>query len=105
MELVEGPTLADRIKAGPIPVDEAVLIARQIAEGLEYAHERGIVPSVERGKSNIADCPCIPPQGSSASHGRKANPRTPCTYSPASARDLPEGLRSENLHENLISHP
>jgi eukaryotic-like serine/threonine-protein kinase len=43
MELVEGPTLADRITAGPIPVDEAVLIARQIAEGLEYAHERGIV--------------------------------------------------------------
>lgn len=43
MELVEGPTLADRIKSGPIPVDEAVLIARQIADGLEYAHERGIV--------------------------------------------------------------
>ncbi len=43
MELVEGPTLADRIKSGPPPVDEAVLIARQIAEGLEYAHERGIV--------------------------------------------------------------
>jgi serine/threonine protein kinase len=43
MELVEGPTLADRITSGPIPVDEAVLIARQIAEGLEYAHERGIV--------------------------------------------------------------
>src|ERR1700728_927850 len=43
MELVEGPTLADRITSGPIPVDEAVLIAKQIAEGLEYAHERGIV--------------------------------------------------------------
>jgi len=43
MELVEGPTLADRITSGPLPVDEAVLIAKQIAEGLEYAHERGIV--------------------------------------------------------------
>jgi serine/threonine protein kinase len=43
MELVEGPTLADRINSGPLPVDEAVLIAKQIAEGLEYAHERGIV--------------------------------------------------------------
>jgi len=43
MELVEGPTLADRIKGGPIPVDEAVRIARQIADALEYAHERGII--------------------------------------------------------------
>jgi len=43
MQLVEGPTLADRVKAGPIPVDEAVRIARQIADALEYAHERGII--------------------------------------------------------------
>jgi len=43
MELVEGPTLADRIKAGRIPVDEAVRIAKQIADALEYAHERGII--------------------------------------------------------------
>lgn len=43
MELVEGPTLADRIAKGPIPVDEALPIARQIADALEYAHERGIV--------------------------------------------------------------
>ena len=43
MELVEGPTLSDRIAAGPIPVDEAIAIARQIAEALEAAHERGII--------------------------------------------------------------
>jgi eukaryotic-like serine/threonine-protein kinase len=43
MQLVEGPTLADRIKAGPIPIDESVRIARQIADALEYAHERGII--------------------------------------------------------------
>ena len=43
MELVEGPTLADRIGAGPIPIEEALVLARQIAEGLEYAHDRGIV--------------------------------------------------------------
>jgi serine/threonine-protein kinase len=43
MELVEGPTLADRLAAQPIPVDEAVPIARQIAEALEAAHEQGIV--------------------------------------------------------------
>ncbi len=43
MELVEGPTLAERIAQGKIPVDEALPIAKQIAEGLEYAHERGVV--------------------------------------------------------------
>ena len=43
MELVEGPTLADRIADGPIPVDEALSIARQIAEALEAAHEQGII--------------------------------------------------------------
>jgi len=43
MELVEGPTLADRIRQGPIPVEEALKIAKQICEALEYAHERGIV--------------------------------------------------------------
>src|SRR5262245_18031989 len=43
MELVEGPTLADRIKQGPIPVDEALVIAKQIAEALEAAHEQGII--------------------------------------------------------------
>ena len=43
MELVEGPTLADRIKEGAIPVDEARPIATQIAEALEAAHEQGII--------------------------------------------------------------
>ena len=43
LELVEGPTLADRIKDGPIPIDEALPIAKQIAEALEAAHEQGII--------------------------------------------------------------
>ena len=43
MELVDGPTLADRIAQGPIRVDEALSIARQIAEALEAAHEQGII--------------------------------------------------------------
>jgi Tol biopolymer transport system component len=43
MELVEGPTLADRIARGAIPLDEALPIARQIAEALEAAHEQGII--------------------------------------------------------------
>jgi serine/threonine-protein kinase len=43
LELVEGETLADRIARGPITVDEALVIARQIAEALEAAHEQGII--------------------------------------------------------------
>jgi serine/threonine-protein kinase len=43
MELVEGRTLADRIAEGPVPVDEVLPIAKQIADALEAAHEQGIV--------------------------------------------------------------
>jgi len=43
LELVDGPTLADRIAQGPIPIEDALPIARQITEALEAAHERGIV--------------------------------------------------------------
>ena len=43
LELVEGPTLADRLVHGAIPLDEARSIARQIADALDAAHERGIV--------------------------------------------------------------
>ena len=43
MELVEGPTLAERIAAGPIPIDEAIAIATQIAEALGAAHDQGVV--------------------------------------------------------------
>jgi serine/threonine-protein kinase len=43
MELVEGPTLADRIAQGPLSIDETVAIARQIADALEAAHDQGIV--------------------------------------------------------------
>ena len=43
LELLEGPTLADRIAVGAVPIDEALSIARQIAEALEAAHEQGIV--------------------------------------------------------------
>src|SRR5262245_15021335 len=43
LELVEGPTLADRIAGGRIPLDEALPMARQIADALEAAHEQGIV--------------------------------------------------------------
>jgi serine/threonine protein kinase len=43
MELVDGPTLADRIAQGPLPLDEALAIARQMTDALEAAHEQAIV--------------------------------------------------------------
>ena len=43
LELVEGPTLADRIQQGALPLDEALGIARQMADALEAAHEQGII--------------------------------------------------------------
>ena len=43
LELVEGPTVADRLDQGPIPLSEALPIARQIAEAVEAAHEKGVI--------------------------------------------------------------
>jgi eukaryotic-like serine/threonine-protein kinase len=43
MELVPGETLAERIKKGPIPIEEALPIAKHIADALEEAHEKGII--------------------------------------------------------------
>lgn len=43
LALIEGPTLADRIEGGPVPLDEVVAISKQSIEALEYAHDRGVV--------------------------------------------------------------
>ena len=43
LALIEGPTLADRIAAGPIPLDEVIAISKQIIDALEFAHDRGVV--------------------------------------------------------------
>src|SRR6202165_1377712 len=43
MELVEGPTLAERMKEGAMPLEQVLPVARQIAEALEAAHEKGII--------------------------------------------------------------
>jgi serine/threonine protein kinase len=43
LEFVDGPTLADRIAQGPMPINEALTIARQIAEAMEAAHDQGII--------------------------------------------------------------
>jgi serine/threonine protein kinase len=44
LELVEGPTLAERLRRGAIAMDEAVAIARQLADALDAAHEKGMPP-------------------------------------------------------------
>jgi serine/threonine-protein kinase len=43
LELVEGLTLTERIANGPVPLSETIEIARQIADGLEAAHEKGVI--------------------------------------------------------------
>jgi eukaryotic-like serine/threonine-protein kinase len=43
MEVVEGPSLSDRIKIGPLPFEEAIEIAKQIADAFEYAHDHGVI--------------------------------------------------------------
>ncbi len=43
LALIEGPTLADQIALGPLPMEDALSIANQIIEALEYAHDRGVV--------------------------------------------------------------
>jgi serine/threonine protein kinase len=69
MELVEGPTLAERIAPGAIPLEEGLPIARQICDGLEYAHERGNHSSrLETGKR----------ENHARRRGQKAASRTAC---------------------------
>ena len=55
MELVDGPTLADRIGRGPIPIPDAMAIARQIAEALDAAHEQGIVHHLKPANVKVRD--------------------------------------------------
>ena len=50
LALIEGPTLAERIEAGPVPLDEAGAIAKQIIEALEYAHDRGVALAIAAGE-------------------------------------------------------
>src|SRR6202795_5169189 len=48
MELVEGPTLAERIASGPVPLDETLPIARQVADAVEYASNRDVMHRDEK---------------------------------------------------------
>jgi serine/threonine-protein kinase len=96
LELVEGPTLADRIAQGPIPLDAALPIARQIAEALEAAHDAGVVhrdlkPANIKlrpdGTVKVLDfglAKALAPDSSSATAGRAS--QSPTITSPAMTR-------------------
>jgi eukaryotic-like serine/threonine-protein kinase len=75
MELVEGEDLSERIARGPIPADEALPIARQIADALEAAHERGIIHR-DLKPANIKLRPTAPSKCSTSAWQRRASQST-----------------------------
>jgi Tol biopolymer transport system component len=94
MELVEGPTLADRLAQGSLSIDESLSIARQIAEALEEAHEKGIVhrdlkpqnvkASIE-GKVKVLDfglAKAMEPAGAASGSGSPSGGAVNLTHSP-----------------------
>ena len=59
MELVEGPTLEERMARDPVPADEALAIARQIADALDAAHAQSIVPAISSPRTSSFDRPVL----------------------------------------------
>ena len=99
LELVEGQTLFERLSAGPLPVREALAIARQIADALDAAHEKGIVHR-DLKPSNIT----LTPDGlvkvldfglAKAATEDEAGPRSPVALSD----DTREGFPGTLVHE------
>jgi serine/threonine protein kinase len=85
LELVEGETLAERIAAGPLPVDEALTVCRQLAEALEAAHEKGIIHR-DLKPANIKITPAgkvkVLDFGLAKAFGAEASPAKDVSHSP-----------------------
>ncbi len=96
MELVEGPTLADRIAGGAIPVEDALQIAQQLADALDYAHENGVlhrdlkpanIKVTPDGQVKVLDFGLAKAIGAPSAAGAEASPdHSPTITSPAFTR-------------------
>ena len=107
MELVEGQTLADRVAQGAIPVDEALLIAKQTAEALEAAHEQGIIhrdlkPANIKVSRLASELPSSNQRGASA--GNTTSART-AVGGTTSRRAEPPDTNSARLAAKITAAP
>jgi serine/threonine protein kinase len=85
MELLEGDDLSQRIARGAIPIDEALLIAKQIAEALEAAHEQGIIHRDLKPANSHARSPMIVDRRAA----RPSHPPIPAHSAPGPSDCLP----------------
>jgi len=106
MELIEGSTLADRIRQGPIPLQESLTLARQIAAALEVAHKKGIIHR-DLKPANIR----IRPDGSvkvldfglaTAGIGVEGNPDTPAATTPGTIMGTPGYMAPEQVRGERV---
>ena len=95
MELVDGPTLAERIAEGPLQLEDALRIAGEIAEAVEYAHQRGVVHRDLKPANVILGASC---QGCSISDSRKRRTPSASDSTVTAATQARRHPRNRRLH-------